>query len=486
MAHDFKSLGRRGFLGALGAAISGCMGMRTATEQQGKERGVSSKPNVVFVFGDQWRAQATGYGGDPNAITPHIDELSQESINFTHAVAGMPVCTPYRASFITGQYWLTHGVFVNDVCLSNDATSIAEAFKAGGYDTAYVGKWHLDGHGRSNFIPRERRQGFDYWKVLECTHNYNESYYYADDQVKRQWPGYDAVAQTRDAQEYIRGHDQDRPFFLVLSWGPPHNPYETAPEEYRAMHPADDVQLRPNVPADQEKEARKDLAGYNAHCTVLDACVGDLRATLKERGLEEDTIFVFTSDHGDMLHSQGHERKQKPWEESLRVPFLLRYPAKLGETGREVETLINTPDIMPTLLGLAGVPVPESVEGIDYAPALLRGESPQVEGTLFMCPWPFGEWTRERGGRECRGVRTTRYTYVRDLKGPWLLYDNDRDPHQLTNLCNAPGSTAIQAKLDALLDRLLAERNDEFLPGEAYIEKWGYPVGKNGTVPYIN
>ncbi|MCP4640325.1 MAG: sulfatase-like hydrolase/transferase, partial [bacterium] len=101
------------------------------------------RPNVVFVFADQWRAQATGYAGDPNAITPNLDKLAEESLNFTNAVSGCPVCTPYRGSLLTGQYWLTHGAFMNDVCLRDEAISIAEAYKEAGYDTAYIGKWHL-------------------------------------------------------------------------------------------------------------------------------------------------------------------------------------------------------------------------------------------------------------------------------------------------------------------------------------------------------
>ncbi len=130
------------------------------------------QPNIVFVFGDQWRAQATGYAGDPNVETPNLDALTGESVNFVNALAGCPVCSPYRASLLTGQFPLTHGVFVNDVCLSEESVSLADVYSAAGYDTAYIGKWHIDGHGRSSYIPPERRQGFDYWKVLECTHNY--------------------------------------------------------------------------------------------------------------------------------------------------------------------------------------------------------------------------------------------------------------------------------------------------------------------------
>jgi len=107
------------------------------------EKSMSKKPNVVFVFGDQWRQQATGYAGDPNVKTPNLDALARESVNFTHALAGCPVCSPYRASMLTGQQPLTHGVFVNDVYLQPRTSSIAQAFSVAGYDTAYIGKWHV-------------------------------------------------------------------------------------------------------------------------------------------------------------------------------------------------------------------------------------------------------------------------------------------------------------------------------------------------------
>ena len=444
------------------------------------------QPNVVFVFADQWRAQAAGYAGDPNVKTPNLDALANESVNFVNAVAGCPVCSPYRASLMTGQFPLTHGIFVNDVYLSEEAVSLADAFSVAGYDTAYIGKWHIDGHGRSSYIPPERRQGFDYWKVLECTHNYNDSPYYAgDSDQKLFWEGYDAIAQTRDAQNYITEHDDGKPFLLVLSWGPPHNPYGTAPEEYRALYDPENIQLRPNVPDTHAKQAKKDLAGYYAHCSALDACVGDLLVSLKEKGIEDDTIFVFTSDHGDMLGSQSQQRKQRPWNESIVVPFLLSYPAMLGRQPGELEALIDAPDIMPTLLGLCDLPVPETVEGLDFSGYIKGAESPSDGAAVIMCPHPFGEWIlRKDGGMEYRGIRTLRYTYVRTLKGPWLLYDNQEDPYQLTNLINRPECSEIQAELDAWLQRKLDAMNDEFLPGMDYIQKWNYPVNENGTVPY--
>ena len=156
-----KKQDRREFLknAALGTTmllVPGCL--------QSIQRETGKKPNIVFVFGDQWRAQATGYGGDPNlqGMTPNLDKLASESVNLSNAVSTCPVCTPCRASLLTGQYPLTHGLFLNDAPLRSEALTIAEVCKDAGYDTAYVGKWHINAGGRSNYIPKERRQGFDY------------------------------------------------------------------------------------------------------------------------------------------------------------------------------------------------------------------------------------------------------------------------------------------------------------------------------------
>ena len=459
----------------------------TALAAAAPQAAPQAAPNILLLFADQWRAQATGYAGDPNVRTPHLDRLEREAVNFTQAVSGMPVCTPARASLLTGQRPLTHGLFLNDVPLNPQATSLAKVLAAAGYDTACIGKWHIDGHGRSNFIPRERRQGFDYWKVLECTHAYNRSPYYADGPEKLLWEGYDAIAQTRDAQRYLADPARTKkPFFLFLSWGPPHNPYETAPAQYKALYQPERIQLRGNVPASHQAAARKDLAGYYAHCSALDACVGDLLATLRETGQLDRTIVLFGSDHGDMLGSHGEQRKQRPYEEAARVPLLLRLPPSFGIAPRRVSGLINIEDWMPTLLGLCGVPIPRSVEGHDFTGYLRGGADPSGGAALLACVSPFGEWQRDHGGREYRALRTARYTYVRSLEGPWLLFDHDTDPLEQHNLVGRPEAAAVQAQLDAQLRARLAANQDEFRPGSDYIAKWGYKVDPKGTVPYKN
>lgn len=448
-------------------------------------KNVLQKPNVIFVFADEWRGQDLGYNGNKDVITPNLDRLAGHAINFTNMISCCPVSSPYRGSLLTGQYPLTTGVFVNDVLLNPKSQTIAKVFKAGGYQTAYIGKWHLDGHGRNSFIPVDRRQGFEYWKVLECTHEYNNSYYWGNNDKKAKWEGYDAFAQTADAVNYIREMKKnEKPFFMILSWGPPHTPLETAPESCKNIYRNKQLKLRPNVPSDLSNKAIADLVGYYGHITALDSCIGVLQHTLEETGLDENTIFIFTSDHGSMVQSHGFMHKQVPYEESINVPLLIRYPELFGNKGKKNDMLINSPDLMPTLLGLCGLPIPLTVEGEDRSPALLGKIKDTTEAVLIACYQPFGQWLRNMGGKEYRGVRTKQYTFVRDLEGPWLLFDNQKDKYQMNNLVNQPEYTDIQKELDKRLNELLKKTNDEFRPGMEYVKKWGYVVDETETVPY--
>lgn len=442
-------------------------------------------PNVVFIFVDELRTQDLGYNGNPDVLTPHIDKLAGESIDLYNTISGCPVSSPYRGSLLTGQYPLTHGVFVNDVLLDPEAVTLPKIFNSAGYETAYIGKWHLDGHGRSSFIPRERRHGFDYWKVLECTHDYNNSWYWGNNDEFKKWDGYDAFAQTRDAINYINERkDGEDPFFLMISLGPPHTPFQTAPEEYKQIYRQKELSVRPNVPEEYHEEVRHHLTGYYAHITALDKCVGDLQNAIKDAGLEDNTIFIFTSDHGYMIHSQGWFHKQIFYEESIHVPFLLKYPAKFGKQGQSNEMLMNTPDIMPTLLGLSGLPIPETVEGDDLSDILTGKRKDDTEAVLLACYHPFGQWSRPAGGEEYRGVRTKQYTYACDLEGPWVLFDNSNDPYQLNNLISCEDHESVRKDLHATMENLLDKTGDSFEPGMNYINRWNYVVDDRETIPY--
>ena len=460
---------------------------------------VNRLPNVVFIFADEWRAQATGYNGDTNCETPTLDALSRESLNITHAVSGSSVCSPYRASLMTGQYPLSHGVYINDVELDPTCLSLARAFRDGGYQTAYIGKWHLHGspdgrYGRrETFVPRASQLGFDYWKGFECNHDYNNShYFFNDDPVARTWDGYDAKAQNRDAAEYIAEHaDDEEPFLLVLSWGPPHFPLDSAPTEYSDRYWERKIGLRPNVPETHRNEAISDLRGYYAHIAALDDCLRIVVDAIHSADIDQNTILVFTSDHGDMRGSQGLETKCYPWDESIRVPFLLRWPA-LGRGGAKLAAPVDAPDIMPTLLRLCSLPIPPSLEGRDWS-SFIRGteELTGDEAALLTMPAAFFR-LRMHGMQPYRGLRSSRYTYVRNLDGPWLLYDNEQDPYQMRNLIGTPEHRDLQARLEDELQGRLDGIADEFLAGEAYLkrdelshyEEANYPIGASWADPW--
>lgn len=268
-----------------------------------------------------------------------------------------------------------------------------------------------------------------------------------------------------------------------FSLGPPHDPYQTAPQKYRAVYENKDMHINANVPAQFREKVQKDLEGYYSHITALDDCVGKIWQTLKEAGIEKKSILVFTADHGDLLGAHGSWNKQQPYEESIRVPFLIHYPAAFGLNAKTTSVLLNTPDIMPTLLGFSNIPVPATVEGKDLSQIILGKRN--ITGTMISCVQPFGQWRRQAGGKEYRGIVTKQFTYVRDLKGAWLLFDNIKDPFQLNNLVDKLEFKQLQQDLDSGLNKMLRERKDDFLPGMEYVKKWNYVVDETETVPYV-
>ncbi len=445
----------------------------------------SERPNILFLLVDQWRAKATHFAGDANVRTPSLDRLAGEGIHFRNAVSVCPVCTPYRAALMTGRFPTSTGMFLNDAYLPSAEVCMAEVFRDAGYATAYIGKWHLDGHGRQAYVAPTRRQGWEYWKAAECDHNYNHSHYYTDDSNEKHfWDGYDAFAETKDAQACLRKlAGGERPFLLMVSYGTPHFPHATAPESYKAQYPPEKIRLAPNVGPAMEKRARQESQGYYAHCMALDECVGKILTTLEESGVADKTIVVFTSDHGEMMgsHDCPPTMKQVPWDEAAHVPLLVRFPALAGRQARVIETPLTTPDILPTLCGLTGVAVPKSAEGEDLSGVVRDGKEIAGRAALYMNVAPFC------GGKfanEYRAVRTDRYTYVRGQDGPWLLYDDRKDPYQMDNLIGKAALADVQKQLDADLQAQLKRIGDDFRPAEYYIKAWGYEIGRHGSIPY--
>ena len=431
------------------------------------------KPNVVYILTDQWRSSAFGYAGDPNVKTPHLDNFSKESVNFRNAVSVSPVCTPHRASLFTGRYPTSTGMFLNDLYLPSEELCMAEIFKAEGYNTGYLGKWHLDGHGREINVAPERRQGFDYWKGLECSHDYNKMPYYDNnDPEKKYWNGYSSFALADDANTYLESHAKDKkPFLLFISIATPHFPHETAPAKYQAMYPTESLKLQPNIPAEWEKKVREELQGYYGHCTATDEAIGKILMKLKELQLDKNTIIVFTSDHGEMMGSHGHapSAKQVAWDESIKVPFLIKYPTIGKNKGKVINAPINTPDILPSLLGLADINIPKSIEGENLA-VLIKSPNPNTDRVaLLMSIYPFAT---EFKYPEYRAIRTKQYSYIRTFNNTNMLFDTDKDPYQMENLFDKQGYEQLQKEMAAKLLLALKKAGDDFQPKEYYLKKW--------------
>lgn len=450
------------------------------------------KPNIIYIFADQMRAHVLGCYGNKQVPTPNFDALAGNGTTFDNALSTYPVCSPYRAMLLTGRYPMANGTISNDRALHDGLPTVAKICREQGYATGYIGKWHLESN-RTPFVPKERRQGFDFWAVNNCSHRYMDHFYCMDTPEQVRFKGYEPVVQTDLAIDYIKKH-KDRPFCLFMSWGPPHDPYTLMPKEYLQRVEAEKLEFRGNVTErafvdgllaeaakmseskqiagtraskrktidDDELLRKQYIHGYCAHTVALDDCLGRIQKTLSEAGLAQDTILAFSSDHGDMLGSHRMASKQMPFEESIRIPFLVQYPGRIQPGGR-TDALLTPVDAMPTLLGLAGLTCPK-VDGIDMSAAACGGKSDARDAALIMKLVPGGNPWVCNGITPWRGVRTKRYTYTRLLdRGPWILFDNREDPYQLKNLIGHPEHRELQQQLDERTTALMQEAGD---PGD--------------------
>jgi len=433
-----KTLTRREFIRIAAAAMPvAAFGSKLFAEE-----GVTKRPNIVFVFADQMRAHAMGCMGNKQVITPHLDKLASEGLLVTNGISAQPVCSPYRAQLLTGRYGHSTGVIHNDIRLPDSEVVISELMKKQGYSTGYIGKWHLSGN-RKNPVDAKSRRGWDFWAVRNCSHAHSSPEYWLNDAKEPiRVPGWEPDVQTDLAVEFIKKNKQ-APFCLFLSFGPPHNPYR-APSKYVEMYKGKILKTRPNVP---EKNTES-LLQYYAMTTSLDSCMGRINDALDNAGISKDTIVVFTSDHGDMLGSQGHSLKQRPWEESINIPLILRYPRRVKAEQRR-DWIVSSVDVMPTLLGLCDIPIPSQLQGLDYS-ATFVGKSDTERDAAFL----FNVHNGGGPGTDWRGIRTKEWTYAHHFSGDWVMYDLKNDPYQLKNLVDDPKFAAKKKELHKQLEAM--------------------------------
>ena len=448
--------------------------------------------NVIWIVADQMRAQATGYAGDPNARTPNLDRLAAEGTNFTRAVSGSPLCSPFRGALMTGRYPHDNGVTGNRYPLDEHTRTVAHAFNDAGYRTCYVGKWHLDGDrpgvepawnsDQTQLIPPERRGGFQDWWAYENRNRPFDCHLHtdedrvpaglpvvakADGMARFRVPGYETDGLTDIFLDWLGEHAAD-PFFAVLSVQPPHNPY-TAPAEEMARHVPGQIRLRPNVPDIPQvtERARRDLAGYHAAIERLDHNVGRLRTALDELGLTDSTYLVFLSDHGDLHGSHGQWRKTAPWEESIRIPFLIGGPTREHQNANRQDVPVNHVDIAPTTLGLCGLPVPAEMAGTDFSRLVTPDgyrpptwDGPPDSAYLSL---PVAPGHPQSVDRPWRGIVTRDNWKYASFEGhPWLLFNLDEDPYELVNLAHDPAYHAVRSALHERLREWITRTGDTF------------------------
>ncbi|WP_407267791.1 sulfatase [Radiobacillus sp. PE A8.2] len=427
---------------------------------------MNNKPNIIFVFADQLRADVLPCYGDMQAITPGFEKLASESLVYHNAIANAPVCGPSRASLLTGCYPLEHKVVVNDMPLTTERDTIAKKLKQTGYKTGYIGKWHLDGMPRDKFTPPgDRRQGFDdYWAVYNCSHEYFDTKYYKNNPDLITSNSYEPVHQTKLAIECINEWSKfDQPFCLFLSWGPPHDPYDQVPKKYKELY--SNIEPKDNCASFDHDQLRD----YYAQVSALDDQLELLLDCTKDLGIEENTIFVFTSDHGDMLGSHGYQLKQLPFEESIHVPLFIKWTNHI-EAG-VTDELIGITDLTPTILGLAGIDSSSEMSGVDLSANITTGSGIQRDSIPIMNIVPGGNAFKYGESEPWRGIRTKRYTYARFRSTPWILYDNTKDPQQLNNMIDDEIYSEIKDTLEKELINWLFYLDDEFLSGEEHLNK---------------
>jgi arylsulfatase A-like enzyme len=452
------------------------------------------RPNLVFVLADQLRYASCGYAGDPLAQTPNLDRLARQSVNFRQATVSHPLCAPFRATLMTGKYSSSTGMVINELRLSPEHECIGHVLTRAGYRTALIGKWHLwanelGHHDRTEngFVPPgPYRLGFDdFWAAYNFNHNYFRAPYFRDEPKRLIHPGYEPDSQTRMAIEVIQeASAQGRPFAVFLLWGPPHDPWtpDNVPaEDLAAFHEVrfsrpPNFALTPDPYADNWARMSPQfierlpefMRVYYAQTRSLDRALGRLMSALDELKLAEDTILVFTSDHGELFGAHGRRAKNIFYEEAVRTPFLLRWPRRLKPGVTDV--CFSSPDIMPTLLGLMGLPIPRAVEGFDFS-SYLSGRSSRVPDAAYL--QGMGTTAAWRDGSEWRALRDGQYTYaIFRADGKELLFDHRADPLQMRNLA---GERAHRARLEHYRNKLrrwMREHNDTFEACTWYERNW--------------
>ena len=433
--------------------------------------------NIIFYFTDQQRWDTCGCFGQPLDITPNLDRLAREGVKFDNAFTPQPVCGPCRALFQTGKYPTETGCFRNNIMLPSDVKTLADYLVEAGYETAYVGKWHLASDGEMDqppaidhtvsAIPRELRGGYTgFWRaadVLEFTSHGYDGYVFDENNRRIDFKGYRADCINDMALEFLDGYDGKRPFFMAVSQIEPHHQNDRG--HYEGPQGSKERFARFVLPQDLKAlggNAVREYPDYLGQCASLDENLGRLVAKLKEKGLYENTVIIFASDHGSHFMTRnrddhlcgGDDYKRSCHDACLHVPLVIAGGPYRG--GVAVDELVSTASLPKTILALAGVDVGDAMIGENLLDVVEKKDAGRPNEI-------FAQISESRVGR-C--IRTQRYTYsvyapginggavaASDRYADDFLYDMETDPYQLDNVVADPAYAGVKAQLrERLLD----------------------------------
>ena len=434
------------------------------------------RPNIVFFFTDQQRADTVGCYGSPLNLTPNLDAMASQGIRFDLAFTAQPVCGPARALLQTGVYPTVTGCFRNGIALPQDATTLAHHLKGAGYEVGYIGKWHLAGLRPSDHqaVTPERRGGYsDYWLGADLLEFSSQPYgggYYDAEGCFVPFNKYRVDAQTDHVLDYLRTRDGQRPFFLFVSYLEPHHQNDlnryVAPDGYADRYA--DAPVPGDLVGHEEGDWAANLPDYYGICHSIDENLGRVQSELQQLGLAQDTLVIYTSDHGSHFRTRNTEYKRSCHEASIRIPLVLQGPGFEG--GSVFSELTSLVDLPPTILRAAGVQVPSTYQG-RCLQELVAGEASD---------WPDDVFMQISESQVGRAVRTHRWKYGVDAPGrdgrndasadvyeEQYLYDLEADPHEQHNLVGDPAYRTVADDLAARLVRRMVsvgEQAPEIIP----------------------
>ena len=433
--------------------------------------------NIIFYFTDQQRWDTCGCFGQPLDITPNLDQLAREGVKFDNAFSPQPVCGPCRALFQTGKWPTETGCFRNNIMLPAGVKTLGSYIEEAGYETAYIGKWHLASDGELEkpptidhtitAIPRELRGGYTgFWRtadVLEFTSHGYDGFVFDENDRRIDFKGYRADCINNLALEFFDQYDGKKPFFMTISQIEPH--HQNDRKHYEGPEGSKERFKDFVLPEDLKAlggNGLEEYPDYLGQCASLDENLGRLVAKLKEKGLYENTVIIFASDHGSHFltrnrdsHLNGYDDyKRSCHDAALHVPLVIAGGPFKG--GVAVEELVSTASLPKTILALAGVDVGDAMIGENLLDVVEKKDDNRPNEV-------FAQISESRVGR-C--IRTARYTYsvyapginggetaAADVYADDFLYDMEKDPHQLNNVVADPAYVQVKEELrERLLD----------------------------------